>query len=711
MRPAARWWCVNLILLPGVCWLAPLSSLQAQRVPLNQAEQALVNRAIEDGAAFLRRTQRPDGSWSAPGTLHHIGYAALPGLTLLECGVPASDPTLQRIARGIRRAAPSLEQTYELSLAILFLDRLGESRDRQLIETFALRLVAGQTSTGGWGYKCPRVGARTQQEILVLLRKLERQPPPDFMVAGPGRDPLPGRPVARQPDSGLAGRPVDRRPPLEGGAVGKPTGVPGTAIGRQPSPGESPRGGTSTAAEKSPGERPTGPDTGSTIIDRERGDRPGSTIPIPGKPSEVGPGLLEDQTLPAGPDKAPPTGEQARPPSPQADHGSRRWRWCIKSGDPGRTEKDDPADDVKPIVIPPRLRHLPVFQDPRLLVLQDPQNRLLQPLQATTDNSNTQFAILALWAAQRHDVPLKRSLHLMVHRFQTSQNQNGSWDYRYTLGGGNREGPAMTAVGLLGLAVGHGLAAPGQGAERKPVLDPAILNGFVALNRHLGKPLGRWQNVPQVNLYLLWSIERVAVLYNLPDIAGKDWYRWGAEMLVANQDPLGHWRNGGYPGANPVVDTCLALLFLKRANLSRDLTDRLPIDGNELAASIAKKTSQPNPKPGDNSPPPEEERPPAEADQRPGGPSPSAPDPTLPATSPVRAGGSLEDSLDSSTSTPVRGPIRLLSILLLLGLAALVLLGAILYVVKHLDTDKEERPEKPERRRKKEARKGAALGG
>src|SRR5208282_4758720 len=47
------------------------------------------------------------------------------------------------------------------------------------------------------------------------------------------------------------------------------------------------------------------------------------------------------------------------------------------------------------------------------------------------DNSNTQFAMLALWAARRHDVPVERSLALSELRFRVSQLRSGAWAYRF----------------------------------------------------------------------------------------------------------------------------------------------------------------------------------------------------------------------------------------------------------------------------------------
>src|SRR5262249_26085136 len=72
-----------------------------------------------------------------------------------------------------------------------------------------------------------------------------------------------------------------------------------------------------------------------------------------------------------------------------------------------------------------------------------------------------------------------------VRRFRTSQNPDGGWGYAYKVGG-TPESPAMTCVGLIGLAVGLDLAgAPARQGE----IDPAILRGFVALSKHIGAPL------------------------------------------------------------------------------------------------------------------------------------------------------------------------------------------------------------------------------
>jgi hypothetical protein len=299
--------------------------------------------------------------------------AALPALALLECGVPGDDAPIQKAARHVRAAIPRLQATYELALAILFLDRLGEPGDQARIRTLALRLAAGQGPNGGWMYQCPILKQEEEGPLLEALR------------------------------------------------------------------------------------------------------RPG--------PAEL---------------------------AADSDQGS--------------------------------------------------------------DNSNTQFGVLGLWAARRHGLPLERPLALAAERFRQSQNPAGGWAYLFSEGGG-RLTPSMTCAGLLGLAVGHGLKA-GQ-----PGPDAAIEDAFKVLGRFIGRPLG-WKRRQDgdgtaINLYFLWSLERTAVVYQRRRIAGKDWYRWGADVLVAAQQEDGSWSAGGYPGATAVTDTCFALLFLRRANFATDLTRKL----------------------------------------------------------------------------------------------------------------------------------------
>ncbi len=78
----------------------------------------------------------------------------------------------------------------------------------------------------------------------------------------------------------------------------------------------------------------------------------------------------------------------------------------------------------------------------------------------------------------------------------------------------------MDCCSLLGLAVGHGIA---HGKEAvNAVQDKKIIDGFAALKQIIGAPAGAPSDIPPANLYFLWSLERVGVVYDLATIADKD---------------------------------------------------------------------------------------------------------------------------------------------------------------------------------------------
>src|SRR6185437_14436498 len=131
--------------------LRPPPLLVESRPPVALPER--VNRAIARGVAYLRKHHKSHDQYR--------NYLGLLGLTLLECDIPASDPAVRQIAAWLRTREQDLAATYELALAILFLDRLGDPRDRALIRTFGQRLLVGQQEGGSWTYSCLVNGKRS----------------------------------------------------------------------------------------------------------------------------------------------------------------------------------------------------------------------------------------------------------------------------------------------------------------------------------------------------------------------------------------------------------------------------------------------------------------------------------------------------------------------------------------------------------------------
>src|SRR5262249_53862480 len=70
------------------------------------------------------------------------------------------------------------------------------------------------------------------------------------------------------------------------------------------------------------------------------------------------------------------------------------------------------------------------------------------------DNSNTQFAILALWVGRRHGAKVNHPLFLAERRFRKTQEPQGGWSYGAESGASANPTPSMTAAGLLALALG-----------------------------------------------------------------------------------------------------------------------------------------------------------------------------------------------------------------------------------------------------------------
>lgn len=428
----------NWIFIIALCTIGLSTSTQAaERNPR-------IQQAIDRGVAYVRSQQDASGIWSystmGSPTPGNVGASALVGLTLLECGVPADDAAIQRVAKYIRQNAASLNFTYALSTSIWFLDRLGDEADVPLIQLFAVRLMAGQNEFGGWSYNCPVVGAGGVGEDRRLMNLLQPKPPA----------------------------------PL---AEGKGNG----------------------AAKKDPAK----PDA-----DKD-------------KKHELPPEIKEML-------------KQLERQAPVAQAA------------PG-------AEGV-------------YLQDSRVAGQKG-------------DNSNTQFASLALWVARRYGVPVEPALVNIEKRFRASQGQDGGWTYVPTPSGFyNREvSPAMTCAGLIGLAVGHGAAVEAAKEQRggkvmNPDKDKNMQAGFM----HLGAVLQEYSQVRVIGdrlndrrFYFLWSLERVGEIYGLTTIGRQDWYKWGSAVLLNSQRQDGGWYGQYYPSG---VDTCFALLFLVRANVAKDLS-------------------------------------------------------------------------------------------------------------------------------------------
>jgi hypothetical protein len=361
------------------------------------------------------------------------GQLALAGLAMLEAGVEPADESIQRIARRVRATAVTQSKTYHLALSIMFLDRMGLDVDSKLVQSMAVRLIAGQYGASGWSYDCP----------------------------GPNID----------------------------------------------------------------------------EVNRLQG-------------------ALNEAVLKGG--TGPPKIKASKP-----------------AEDAAKSTQVDP--DIAEMVRNPR-KHLDYSK--------------VFSAASREDNSNTQFAILGLWAARRHGVPVENCLSNTERRFRMTQ-VNGGWWYTATEPAVT---PSMTCAGLLGLAVGIGhkfeqrrlkgrvklnpdgsiAAGPAQAPAEMPdpLKDPNVLAGYRYLVNSFAGRNGMAADEFRDNLYLMWSLERVCMVYGWAKLGNLDWHIWGADRILSQQNADGGW--GGSANSpvrtSNIVNTSFAIMFLCRANLVKDLT-------------------------------------------------------------------------------------------------------------------------------------------
>jgi hypothetical protein len=504
--------------------LVPLAALAAAVVLLSPpdaraqqpADKEAVNRAVELGVKFVKSKQQPNGSFGVDGgKSRQVGYTALCGLALVECGVPISDPGIKRAATLVRAQASDVESTYDAALGILFLDRMKEKTDKRYIHLLAGRLMAAQMPSGGWGYTLSKNSEAETTALFNAVKKL-------------------------------------------------------------------------TPTEK---------------------------------------------------DKA--------------------------TFDPSKARAAALA------LLPVTMRRLPVLYDPPAQLPNDPK-KTVDVFDALTDNSNTHFAMIGLWTARKHDVPVDRTFTLVNRRFRTSQGPGGGWNYPF-LRGTDGNG-AMVAIGLLGVTIGH---VVNPDPEVRPEADPVVLNAFASLSRTVGAPVGDTTNRPTLKasggLYFFWAMERIAVLYDVQTLNKKDWYLWGAEILICHQLADGSWEEGGYPGGDDktvnsaLANTAIGLMFLRRANLTPDLAKRLIVDRSTLTKKVDEKiTPKVEPPPTVKPTVPEIEVAPMPHEPRPKPKPVPTPAPPVPPPAPVPE-PIAEQPAKGSALPYILGGIGLLLLLLLLA--------------------------------------------
>jgi hypothetical protein len=189
------------------------------------------------------------------------------------------------------------------------------------------------------------------------------------------------------------------------------------------------------------------------------------------------------------------------------------------------------------------------------------------------DNSNSQFAVLALHEAERVGAKVDPNVwKLAADYWKRCQNPDGSWGYQPV----NMPGSgSMTAAGIGAWIICSGkvgqpaaeATAAGVQCCLPPEEDDTLERAMVWMGRNFSvrRNPGQGGAGSQWHYYYLYGLERVGRLSARRFIGEHDWYREGAEFLINQQDAFSHhWLGRGHSEDNPHVTTSLALLFLSK---------------------------------------------------------------------------------------------------------------------------------------------------
>lgn len=200
------------------------------------------------------------------------------------------------------------------------------------------------------------------------------------------------------------------------------------------------------------------------------------------------------------------------------------------------------------------------------------------------DNSNSQFALLALHSAAEAGFEVKDAVWTLARSYwERSQTPSGGWPY---LIGDRNATASMTCAGISSLAitgtkrvqtvetlVGDVVRNCGEGGVVNARVQAGI--NWMARRFRVSGNFDEGGGGAPWKYYFLYGLERAGRLSGQRYFGTHDWYLEGARLLVSEQDPLsGHWSGQGAEPSDTLV-TSYALLFLAKG--------RSPVLINKLA--------------------------------------------------------------------------------------------------------------------------------
>lgn len=185
-----------------------------------------------------------------------------------------------------------------------------------------------------------------------------------------------------------------------------------------------------------------------------------------------------------------------------------------------------------------------------------------------SDESNSQFAVLALWEASRIGIEIPAQVIQNGRRYWLEKmNNSGTWGYR----GEPKPRGSMTCAGIASMLILEDSAAtqdasaqgnqiqcctPGgrQEYDLEKSLDWLAKNFSVTQNPGYGD----WY------LYYMYGLERVGRLTGQRFIGEHDWYREGCDAIVGPKNSRLMGVTQGSGALNPPAARAMALLFLSK---------------------------------------------------------------------------------------------------------------------------------------------------
>ncbi|MFO0883475.1 MAG: DUF4159 domain-containing protein [Pirellulales bacterium] len=202
------------------------------------------------------------------------------------------------------------------------------------------------------------------------------------------------------------------------------------------------------------------------------------------------------------------------------------------------------------------------------------------PEQGNGDNSNTQFAMLALHEAEKVGVEISDKTWRMALEYWTHaemQHRDGSWGYirkDASTGSMTCAGIASVIIAQDRLAARDAITNGGTiqccgGSEESDSIERALnwmAKKFTTRTNPNSLGLGDSSRSEIWLLYYLYGVERVGRMSGQRLLGDHDWYREGCEFLVEKQRESvnGSWTGTGTAESNPIIGTSLALLFLSK---------------------------------------------------------------------------------------------------------------------------------------------------